>query len=169
MLDFAQKYKGELEAKFMDVWGVEKYWYYNCCSYFFEKTLGKDTWENMQYVSVINGEVTGYLGYSICREARYVSSLEIINFTDNPLFGLDVMQMVKEIFEKYNYRKIEFSVIVGNPIESQYDRLISRYGGKIIGTYREHVMLPDGKLYDEKLYEIFREDYLKRRKRSGAE
>lgn len=169
MLDFAQKHKDELEAKYMNIWGVKKYWYYNCCSYYEKKILVDNTWDWMQYVSVINGEVTGYLGYSICRESRYVNSLEIINFTDNPLFGLDVMQMIKEIFEKYNYRKAEFSVIIGNPIESQYDRLISRYGGKIIGIYKEHVMLPDGKLYDEKLYEIFREDYLKRRKKSGAE
>lgn len=166
MLELAQKYKEVLESKFLDTWENEKYWYYNCYSYFSKKELDDTTWSRMQYVSVSpKGEVIGYLGYSLERESRYVNGLEIINFTDNPQFGLDVCHMIREIFEKYHYRKIEFTVIVGNPIEQKYDRLIARYGGRIVGTYHERVILPDGKLYDEKLYEIFRKDYLSNRKK----
>lgn len=169
MLEFAQKYKEELEKKFLNVWGVDKYWYYNCCSYFTGKTLDDNTWERMQFVSVNSkGEVIGYLGYSIERESRYVTGLEIINFTEEPQFGFDVCQMIKDIFERYRYRKIEFSVIVGNPVEPKYDRLISRYGGRIVGTFRKHVMLPDGELYDEKLYEIFLSEYLQSRYGNSA-
>ena len=57
-----------------------------------------------------------------------------------------------------------FSVIIGNPIEPKYDRLIEHYGGRIVGINKEHVMLPDGELYDMKFYEIFRTDYLEHRK-----
>ena len=65
---------------------------------------------------------------------------------------------------KYIVTKIVFTVVVGNPVEPKYDRLISRYGGRIVGIHKDHVMLPDGRLYDEKVYEIFRTDYLEHRK-----
>lgn len=71
--------------------------------------------------------------------------------------------MIKDIFSKYQYKKIVFSVLIGNPIEPKYDRIIKRSGGRIVGVHKEHVMLPDGKLYDEKVYEICRDEYLMHR------
>lgn len=165
MLECAHEYREELRKKMMKTWENPKYWYYNNCSYFSELELDKDTWNNMRYVSVNSyGEVIGYMGYGVERESRYVSYLAIINFTDDIIFGVDVWHMIKDIFEKYQYRKINFSVIIGNPIEAKYDRLINRYGGRIVGIYKENTMLPDGQLYDEKLYEIFRTDYLEHKK-----
>jgi RimJ/RimL family protein N-acetyltransferase len=73
--------------------------------------------------------------------------------------------VLDEMFTKYNFRKLEFSVVVGNPIEKSYDRLIYKYGGRIVGTYKKHTRLMDNKYYDEKLYEIFRDDYIKNRTR----
>lgn len=169
MLEFAQNYKEALEKKKHETWGKEKYWYYNCCSYFSNIEIDDNTWSNMQFVSVDKeGNILGYLAYSIDREARFVDNLAIINFTDNPAFGIDVMRMIKNIFEKYRYRKIEFFVVVGNPIEPKYDRLVSQYGGRIVGTFKEHFMLPDGELYDYKMYEIFREDYINSRKSNST-
>lgn len=165
MLDFAQNYEKELAKRMRDTWGKDKYWYYHRSSYFSTAVINEDTWNDTQFVSLnSSGEVIGYLGYGIDRECRYVTYLAIINFTDDSSFGLDVMTMIKDIFERYQYRKIVFSVIIGNPIEPRYDRLIEKYGGRIVGTYKEHAMLPDGQLYDEKIYEIFRTDYLEHRK-----
>lgn len=164
MLEVAQNHKEELERKMRETWGNEKYWYYNSNSYFFLSSIDDNTWDRMQFASVSSaGEVIGYLGYTIDRQCRYVSGLAIINFTDNPVFGIDVMHMVKDIFEKYQFRKINFSVILGNPIEKKYDKIAKKYGGRIVGTYKDHVMLPDGKLYDEKIYEVLREDYLNKK------
>lgn len=165
MLAFAQNHERELQRKMRETWGKEKYWYYHRCSYFSLADVKEDTWNDTQFVSLnSSGEVIGYLGYGIDRECRYVTYLAIINFTDDISFGIDVMTMIKDIFEKYQYRKIVFSVIIGNPIEPKYDRLIEKYGGRVVGTYKEHAMLPDGQLYDEKLYEILRTDYLEHRK-----
>lgn len=164
LLEDAQSHKEELERKMRGTWGNKKYWYYNSYSYFSPISIDENTWDKMQFASVnSDGEVIGYLSYSIDRECRFVSGPSIINFTNNPVFGIDVMQMVKDIFEKYNFQKIDFFVIIGNPIERQYDRLIRKYGGRIVGIHKRHVMLPDGKLYDEKMYEILREDYLNKR------
>ncbi len=166
MLANARDYKEELESKMRATWGNKKYWYYHNCSYFRPVVVEEDTWNKTQFVSLdASGNVAGYLAYGVEREGRYVTYLEIINFMDDRGFGLDVMRMVKDIFEKYRYRKIVFSVIIGNPIEPKYDRLVLRYGGRIVGTYKEHAMLPNGIMYDEKFYEIRRVDYLVHKKR----
>lgn len=165
MLALAQDYIEELIKKERKTWEDTKYWYYNASSYMQPIEIDKNTWERMQLVSLNDsGEVIGYLGYSIEREVRYVSSLWVVNFTDDKSFGIDVMQMFKDIFEKYRYRKIVFSVVIGNPVESKYDRLIEHYDGRVVGVYKDHVMLPDGGLYDMKFYEILRTDYLEHRK-----
>ncbi|MCI9098071.1 MAG: hypothetical protein HFI95_18260 [Lachnospiraceae bacterium] len=77
--------------------------------------------------------------------------------------------MIKDIFEKHRFRKIDFYVVIGNPVKYQYDRMVEIYGGRAVGFRKEHVMLMDGKLYDQKLYEILREDYMKKRYGGGAE
>lgn len=166
MLAFAQDYEEELIKRERETWGNEKYWYYRAASYMYPIEVDENTYEKVQFVSLNSlGEVIGYLGYCVAREGRYVSNLFIINFTDDMSFGIDAMHMVRDIFEKYRYRKIVFFVIIGNPTESKYDRMIEHYGGRVVGTYKEHIMLPDGELYDEKVYEIFRTDYLKCKKK----
>lgn len=168
MLEFAQKYKKKLEQKILETWGDEKYYYFNQ-SYFTPIEIKEDTWEKMQFVSVnSSGEVIGYLEYDIDRQCRYVSNLAICNFTEDPSFGIDVKEMIKDIFEKYKFRKIDFSVLIGNPIKPKYDILTKRYGGKVVGFRKEHAMLPNGKICDEKLYEILREDYLTARYGNSA-
>lgn len=169
MLKPAQDYKEESERKMRETWGLEKYKYYHSNSYFSPIGIEDDTWNRMQFVSVNpSGEVIGYLGYEINRECRYVSNLAICNFTDDPIFGVDVREMIKDIFEKYRFRKIDFYVVTGNPVKYQYDRMVDRYGGRVVGIRKEHIMLQDGKLYDQKLYEILREDYMKKRYETGA-
>ena len=79
--------------------------------------------------------VIGYISYSICRQNNSITGLEIINFSNNKaVFGRDVITALKDIFEKYNFRKIKFCVVIGNPIEKTYDKLIKKYGGRIVGV-----------------------------------
>ena len=102
----------------------------------------------------------GYISYSIARADNSVHSLNIINFSENKVtFGMDLRRALRDIFEKYRFRKLSFTVVVGNPIESSYDKLIERYGGRIVGISKVDVKLIDGKYYDRKLYEILAEDY----------
>ena len=72
-------------------------------------------------------------------------------------------QAITDIFEKYNFRKLNFAVVIGTPVEKHYDRLIKRYGGRIVGVRKQNCRLIDGKYYDEKLYEIMRDDYFESR------
>lgn len=146
----------------MDTWYDEKYKYYHCASYCDLFELPNSNWSNHTFVSLDSkGQILGCIGYSIVRDSNSVDGIGAINFSENKVeFGKDLIQVIKNIFEKFNYRKLSFSVIVGNPIERSYDRMTLKYGGRIVGTNKEHVKLMDGKYYDQKFYEIMREDYI---------
>ena len=162
MLDFAIRYQNELTDLMRQTWMKEKYKFWNGTSFFEDFCFESSTWVNHQVVSVRNEKVIGYIAYSINRaDGDVVYNLQIINFEDKPsvTFARDLGQALTDIFEKYGFRKLNFSVIVGNPIEKSYDKMIRLYGGRIVGYWKENVRLIDGKYYDEKLYEVMREDY----------
>lgn len=160
MLEPAIKYKEQLEQLQYQVWFNEKYKYWNCDVYYDSMKIDEDTWNRHQFVSVVNKKVIGYISYNVSRSDNSVHSLSVLNFSDNKIsFGMDFGQALKDIFEKYKFRKITFCVIVGNPIEKSYDKMIKKYGGRIVGTYKKDVKLIDGKYYDKKMYEIFAEEY----------
>lgn len=163
MLDIALKYTDELKKLYINTWYNEKYKYYNYRSFYELPKFDESTWDGHDFVSLNKkGEVIGAIGYSIDRPTDSVCGLGILNFTDDKLtFGRDVLQAVKDIFEKYNFRKMRCCVVIGNPIEKTYDRLIAKYGGRIVGIEREETKLSDNKFYDVKRYEILREDYMK--------
>lgn len=129
----------------------------------FEHSFDADEWSNWQYVSVDgNNGVRGYMKCTIDRQSLYAYSLSIINFTNEAAaFGLDVREFIDRILLKF--QKIRWCVCVGNPIESTYDRLCTKYNGRIVGTFKDDQRLLDGKLYDIKHYELYSQDYLKKR------
>ena len=162
MLVAAVQYKDVLQSVGRSIWFNDKYKYWNADTYWSTIDIDDDTWNKHQFVSVCNGEIIGYIGYHIYRTANRVAGLNIINFTDNIMvFGRDLHKALVDIFELYEFNKLNFTVIVGNPIEKSYDKFIKKFGGRIIGIQKQHVRLVDNKLYDEKMYEICREDYLK--------
>ena len=162
MLDIANKYEKELQELFMNTWHNEKYMYHNSRTYYDLYKKMDSTWNANEFVSKdSNGNIIGYIGYDCERTTESVGGLNIINFSDNKVvFGRDVIRVLKCAFEKYNFRKISFSVVVGNPIEQSYDKLIQKYGGRIVGVKKEHCRLIDGNYYDLKMYEIFKDDYI---------
>lgn len=165
MLDVAIKHKERLTERFRETWFQDKYKFWNYTNYFEEMPIEDSTWVNHQFVSLdSDGDVIGYIGYKIDRSNDYVYALNIINFTDNKaVFGIDAGKVLKDIFEKFHFRKLCFSVVVGNPIEKTYDKMIENFGGKICGYKKEHVRLIDGQFYDEKMYEILAKDYFARK------
>jgi hypothetical protein len=156
MLDIAFKHEEELKKLFLETWHNDfyKFWTFGCFSDQYE--AAKNTWEKSEFVSLdSSGNVIGYIAYDVDRNTRNVSGLSALNFSENKVvFGRDLLQAMKDVFEKYRFRKIEFSVICGNPIERSYDRLAEKFGGRIVGIKTDHCRLIDGKYYDLKLYEV---------------
>ena len=170
MLDNALKHADALKMLHLDTWHDEKYKFYNYRCFWELPTLKENTLDGHDFVSINDkGDIIGAIGYCIMRDTESVCGLGIINFTGDKAFGKDVLQAIKDIFEKYNFRKLSWCVVVGNPIERTYDKLCAKYGGRIVGTEKEETKLFDNKYYDVKRYEILRLDYMKKTKRSTRE
>lgn len=166
MLELAYSHKEALQVEYVKAIMKPENFYYNPGPYYsYELEVKKDAWNDMQYVSIKradDGGVTlnGYLCANIDRQSLRVFGMQAIRFNDSFGFGLDMMKLLENIFLKYNFRKAEWYVVVGNPAEKLYDRIVNIYGGRIVGTFRQAVMLPDGNYYDRKYYEIFRDKYM---------
>lgn len=166
MLDIAYKYEDEIKKLFIDTWYDEKYMYYYSSAYrrpYQNPPAQQGDWDNRDFVSLDSkGNVLGLISYSVDREANMAWAFGAINFSDNKAtFGKDLAQVIDDIFCKFNMQKIEFCVVRGNPIERSYDRIVAKFGGSIVGIRHRHCKLIDNKLYDDKIYEIFAEDYIK--------
>lgn len=164
MLKPAILYADQIPKLHYGVWFNEKYKYYNFNSYWGTVKAEEKTLDWHEFVSVdASGEVIGYIYYYVDRHTLNCNRFGAINFTDNPLFGKDLLQVIKDIFERFNFHKLSFSVVIGNPIEKTYDRLVEKYGGRILCIAKDETKLDDNKYYDVKRYEILRDDYLRAR------
>lgn len=163
MLDMAIKYEPQLQGLFCDIAFDDKYKFFSGSCWSEKYVAETSTWNKHEFVSVHNGVVLGYLKYSIDRSNETAYALQIINFSykDNIQFSKDLYQFLVDIFEKFQFRKLKFCCYVGNPIEKMYDKYIDKFGGRIVGIYKEDTKLIDGNYYDLKEYEILRKDYKK--------
>lgn len=161
MLDVAQKYTDTLKLKISETAYDLNYMFYHS-GWNDEYSPSNENWNQHEFVSLSSDqEILGYIRYSVSRNDYSVHGLTAINFSDDKItFGRDLVQVVDDIFTKYHFRKLGFSVYVGNPIEKTYDKLIEKYGGRIVGIKKEETRLLDGSFYDFKMYEIFQRDYL---------
>lgn len=164
MLEYAKKHETKLRELFLEIVFDKKYMYYNNSVYYNEHKINESTWNNHDFVSLDkDGNVIGYIVYEIDRSTGGVLGFAIINFSENKTFGKDVHQAIDDIFCKFQFEKLEYCVVVGNPIEQTYDRLTKKYGGRVVGTQIKHRKLIDGNIYDLKIYELFKEDYMRNR------
>jgi hypothetical protein len=163
MLKPAYIYKDKLQDAYNSVIFNDKYKYYNNSNYWnYEMKLSNDSWSNIEMVSVDSKDnILGFFQASISRESDKISAIGIINFYDkNIIFSRDMYNFLVDLFDKFNFRKIEWTVVVGNDdAEKMYDRIINKYGGKIVGVKEKSTKLIDGLYYNVKLYEIFKEDF----------
>lgn len=167
MLKLALVYKDKLLKEYQNIIYDDHFKYYNCSSYWEIPKIDESTWNNIQLVSVDkNDNVIGYLTANIDRECNYINGLGIASFNGlNITFSKDLYQFLIDLFLKYGFNKISFKVVLGNPAEKMYDKYIKKYGGRIIRVRLRHNRLQDGNFYDEKLYEIFKDDFLRHYKR----
>jgi len=168
MLKPAILYKADIENLWLHAWFVDKYKYFiTSVSYDSNFMIQDNSWDSHQFASVdADNNVLGVIMYNIHRTANYCSSLAIISFCDEDnksgkfIFGKDICKAIKDIFEFFKFNKIVFSAVTKNPAIKHYDRLVEKYGGRVVGVFKDDVKLVDNELYDIKYYEILRSDYL---------
>jgi hypothetical protein len=163
LLEYAKNYECELRILFNKISFDPYYKYALFLPWRNDFELPNSTYDYNSFVSINEGEIIGFIAYNINRIFDCAFKLQIINFQNNRsyIFGKDTMTCIKNIFEKYNFRKICFDIIIGNPLEKTYDKLIKKYGGRIVGIKEKEIKLIDGNYYDIKEYEILRENYKK--------
>jgi hypothetical protein len=163
MLDLAAKYEPELQKLFANITFDEHYKFLYNASYREKYKASESTWNMHEFVSLKEGKVIGYLKYDIDRDSNKAYGMMAVNFASkgNYFFAEDMMQFLKDIFEKFHFRKLRFCCIIGNPIEKMYDEYIFKFGGRIVGIEKEESRLIDGHYYDLKLYEILYSEYKK--------
>lgn len=76
-----------------------------------------------------NNELIGFVRYLIRNNKAY--NLEAINFNreQSNIFGLDLIRICKDVFEKYNLDNLNFSADKKHPMLEKYKRLVSHYNG----------------------------------------
>lgn len=164
MLKPAQLYTEQIRTAFWNTAYDDKYKFYHV-GYHEEYKPSNSQWCGHEYASVDKDDnLLGYIKYTIYQRVNSIDDLAIINFSNNKIeFGKDVHIALDNALTKYGFRKLNWNVICGNPIEDTYDKLCLKYGGRIIGVMKNEVKLSDGKFYDKKLYEIFAENYMNNR------
>ena len=160
MLKPAIQYAEVLPKLYQSIWFNEKYKYYNYSPTWHTFQIDDKTNDWHEFVSVDKeGKVIGYIHYYVNRTTQNCCRFGAINFTDDPIFGKDILQVIRDIFERFNFRKLDFSVVIGNPAEKSYDRLCQKYGGRILCIEKDETILDDNKYYDVKRYCITRDEY----------
>lgn len=167
MLDYAWKYEREINDKVMQCWYTEKYKYYFTGTYnnVYQSELSKsgDDYRSREFASIdkSTGDVIGVISYRPIPYAKTVETFAAINFTDDTVtFGKDLHQVIDDIFRKFNFEILRFTVNVGNPIEEKYDKYVRKYNGRIVGIESQKIPLYDNTFVDLKIYEVYRKDYL---------
>lgn len=94
-------------------------------------------------------KVIGYISYRVNPDVDSVSQFGVISFDKgNPIVGRDLYRIIKNLVKRY--RRIEWHMIGGNPIEHNYDRICAKFNGnKVVlhdvckdnnGIFRDNVI-----------------------------
>ena len=140
-----------------------KYRFYHG-SYFQEMSFADSESQDRDFASVSStrNEVLGYIGYRIDRGANCAYDLCIMRLSPNPTieFVNDILKAIYDIFTYYNHNKLDFHVIIGNPVEKSYDKFLDMCNGRICGYMKQDVRIQDNTLCDRKFYEIMRDEFM---------
>lgn len=158
--------ENRINSMFADlIWFTEKGNYFNAYRANCLLDINNNNATMHQFVSVdTDYTILGYMEYNIDYYTSVVSDIRIVSFETTATFGRDLMQMIDDIFTKYNINKIEFEMVGGNPVERHYRKFIDVYHGREIGVYKQSIRFPNGEYHDSVMFEMFREDYLRGKK-----
>lgn len=161
MLKPAQLYVDQLRIENIKSWYQPENIYWNSGTGEYEIQLPDNNKEEHVFVSVDNTDnIIGYISYSIDWEAMSADNWGIISYQKgNVEFAKDVLQAIRDCFQKYGMNRIQWFCWADNPAIRGYRNFIKKYGGKECGYLRQVRKLKDGKLHDSVLFEILAEEF----------
>ena len=167
MIKPAVLYEQEIIDSFKNIFFNEKYKYLYYSGYGIPQ-IENNTFNVHQFASVDNNNnLVGFIYYDVDRTYHAARTLCAVNFTDNYItFGADLVQVIKDIFEKYHFHKLIFNAVIGNPAREKYTKIIERFGGRIVGIAKEDIYMY-GKYHDKIIYEVLKSDYDNMKEKNG--
>lgn len=154
----AQNYNEFLKVRLAEL-AYDPFYMYSECGYTEQYKPMDSTWNGHEFVSIYDDKVLGYISYQINQRTNGVQNFYVVSFSNSVLFARDLYQVVDDIFYKYNFNRMGFRVVRGNPVEKAYDKFIAKHGGRIVGIEKQAVKTLDNVLRDSKIYEILAADY----------
>lgn len=155
MLRQAAQYKDQLSDIWRQAVSDSRFFFWDEEDYYVPDDGQDPDWKWDEWVSVSeNGEILGYFAAKINRHTSSVEDFSIATFEKNMTSSYDLVRFIRNL--RRRYRAMRWACIKGSPFEERYDKEAYMYGGRIVGVFTEKVRLTDGKLYDEKWYEIMR-------------
>ena len=124
-------------------------------------TVESTFWSKTQIVGVHDGKVTSYFSAIWDRPGNYVDNFICANFCrDHKVwFAADMKAVFNYLINEENAKKIRWVCVKNNPINKSYEKLVKKFGGRIIGTerYGAHCC---GHNYDLVYYEWINDYYV---------
>ena len=162
MLKQAILYEEQLKRKYIEASCDDyfKFYFSSSCREFSLKIHDNDYW-TIQMVSVDkNDNIIGFISVDMNNDSKVAKYFGIINFTKKPniIFAMDVIRFLRDLRDRHNASKFEFTAFVDGSAERMYQKFIKNHGGRVVGTYKNSTKLIDGKYYDSRMFEIMRED-----------
>lgn len=162
MLENARLYQDELNDLMKSIEFDFKYQYY-----FSGRTRNNyyslDDINSLYFVSTNpkTKELLGYISFTIDKDSNCAYQFGIMAFKFNSkTFVSDILELINNLFMKYNLNKLEWNCYEDNPAIKTYDRFCKLTNGYRCGKYLEANRLMDGKLHNSIMFELMRKDYL---------
>jgi len=158
MLVPAIEYKEQLEDVWMEYVHHPDFLFWDVPTQFSLTPDIYKEWRKEEYVCINDKkELIGYVAIWVDKSTSSVSDISLAQFkNDDKTFGWDFLKFLRDC--RRRFRCVRFACIKGHPMERDYDRLAYMWGGRVVGVFEKKRRLLDGKLYDEKWYEVPKEN-----------
>ncbi len=167
MIKAAKNYEDVIRHKMRDTWFDLDYQFYYSDSYHSDIRFDDETAFEFVSINAKNNEVIGFVSFRINRDINGVRQFGAISFDrGNLIFTMDLMQIIDDIFFKYNFNRLEWCCVDGNPALESYKRLCESHGGEIVAHEHDCVRTIDGQLRDCYTFEILKKNYVNPYKRT---
>lgn len=162
MLKNAMCYKEELQRKFQEVFYDLDYIYYSGGTGNYNLMIPENNFEKHCFASVDkDNNIIGYIAYNVDFAAKSCYNFGAISFNrGNLVFTKDLLRAIDDIFRKYRMNRLDFYCFIDNPIRVTYQKLVEKYGGRVVGILEDNAMLLDGKLHSSIMFELKAMSYL---------
>lgn len=120
-------------------------------------------WEEIQRASTCGDRVLGLLAAHVDRDLPGVSEIGALAFLadgrhPSPVFSRDLATFLAELILARGFVRVAWSVTTLNPARLMYDKVVERWGGRLVGESRRSVRRPDGTYCGQRFYEVLPED-----------